>query len=166
MKRCLLWCKSAAIYGLHTEVGRIFVFSLLINILVECLNHRNLWGLTELFVNPVVFLYNTLIIMLTMCVSLFTRRKIFAGVTIGGIWVVLAVINFVVLSSRKTPFTAMDIYLIQDAIKVIPVYLNVFQIILIVVAVIAGIAGLVFLWIKGPKVPTELNLNPGCYGLQ
>ncbi len=159
MKRCLLWCKSAAIYGLHTEVGRIFVFSLLINILVECLNHRNLWGLAELFVNPVVFLYNTLIIMLTMCVSLFTRRKIFAGVTIGGIWVVLAVINFVVLSSRKTPFTAMDIYLIQDAIKVIPVYLNVFQIILIAAAVIAGIAGLVFLWIKGPKAPAVLNLK-------
>ena len=33
-----------------------------------------------------------------------------------------------------------------------PVYLNVFQIILIVIGIIAGIAGLVFLWIKGPKV--------------
>ena len=71
---------------------------------------------------------------------------------ISRIWITLAVINFVVLSARKTPFTAMDIYLIKDAVKVLPVYLNVFQIILIVIGIIAGIAGLVFLWIKGPKV--------------
>ena len=38
------------------------------------------------------------------------------------LWIILAFINFVVLYSRKTPFTAMDIYLISDAIKVIPVY--------------------------------------------
>lgn len=154
-----MWCRAAALKGLHFEAVRIFLLSLLINILVECLNHRNLWGLAELFVNPVVFIYNTLIIMLTMCVSFFTRRKHFARVTVAIIWIALAVINFVVLYSRKTPFTAMDIYLIQDAIKVMPVYLNVFQMVLIVIVVIAVVAGLVFLWIKGPKTVVEASLK-------
>lgn len=60
---------------------------------------------------------------------------------------------------QKTPFTAMDIYLIEDAIKVIPVYLNAFQIILIVLAVAAGIAGLVWLWIKGPKQQEKYTIS-------
>lgn len=53
----------------------------------------------------------------------------------------------------------MDIYLIEDAIKVIPVYLNAFQIILIVLAVAAGIAGLVWLWIKGPKQQEKYTIS-------
>ena len=127
MKKILFWCRNVACAGLHTEVGKMIILSLIINMIIECLNHRNLWGF-------------------------FTTRKVFVYVMISAIWITLAVINFVVLSARKTPFTAMDIYLIKDAVKVLPVYLNVFQIILIVIGIIAGIAGLVFLWIKGPKV--------------
>ena len=152
MKKIFFWCRNVACAGLHTEVGKMIILSLIINMIIECLNHRNLWGLAELFANPVVFLYNTSIIFLTLCIGFFTTRKVFVYVMISAIWITLAVINFVVLSARKTPFTAMDIYLIKDAVKVLPVYLNVFQIILIVIGIIAGIAGLVFLWIKGPKV--------------
>ena len=152
MKKIFFWCRNVACAGLHTEVGKMIILSLIINMIIECMNHRNLWGLAELFANPVVFLYNTSIIFLTLCIGFFTTRKVFVYVMISAIWITLAVINFVVLSARKTPFTAMDIYLIKDAVKVLPVYLNVFQIILIVIGIIAGIAGLVFLWIKGPKV--------------
>ena len=131
MKKILFWCRNVACAGLHTEVGKMIILSLIINMIIECLNHRNLWGLAELFANPVVFLYNTSIIFLTLCIGFFTTRKVFVYVMISAIWITLAVINFVVLSARKTPFTAMDIYLIKDAVKVLPVYLNVFQIILI-----------------------------------
>ena len=48
----------------------------------------------------------------------------------------------------------MDIYLISDAIKVIPLYINVFQMILIVVGIIAVISGLVMLF-KRTKVYTQ-----------
>ncbi len=56
----------------------------------------------------------------------------------------MALTNFIILSSRKTPFTAMDFYLIKDAIKVAGLYVSVIQIILIALLVIAVIAGLVF----------------------
>ena len=59
------------------------------------------------------------------------------------IWLLIAVINFVVLCSRKTPFTAMDIYLIKDAIKVIPLYINIFQMIIIIAGVAVVVAALV-----------------------
>ena len=122
MKKIFFWCRNVACAGLHTEVGKMIILSLIINMIIECLNHRNLWGLAELFANPVVFLYNTSIIFLTLCIGFFATRKVFVYVMISAIWITLAVINFVVLSARKTPFTAMDIYLIKDAVKVLRKY--------------------------------------------
>jgi len=120
------------------EIVHAAVYSALLNMLVECFNRRSLIGLVMIFTNPVLFLYNTLIILVTMSVVLLFHRKVFVYCTVSVVWLLLAITNFVVLCSRKTPFTAMDIYLIEDAIKVIPVYLNAFQIILIVLAVAAG----------------------------
>lgn len=139
------------------EIVHAAVYSALLNMLVECFNRRSLIGLVMIFTNPVLFLYNTLIILVTMSIVLLFHRKVFVYCTVSVVWILLAVTNFVVLCSRKTPFTAMDIYLIEDAIKVIPVYLNVFQMILIVLAVAAGIAGLVWLWIKGPKQQEKIH---------
>lgn len=133
------------------EIVHTATYSVLLNMLIECFNRRSLIGLVMLFTNPVIFLYNTLIILVTMSIVMLFHRKVFVYCVVSVIWLLLAVINFVVLYSRKTPFTAMDIYLIKDAIKVIPVYLNIFQIVLIILGIAAGIAGLVRLWIKGPR---------------
>ena len=122
--------------------------------MIECLNNRGLTGLLKIFTSPVIFLMNTLIIMTTLSIGLFFKRRIFVYVLMAVLWIILAFINFVVLYSRKTPFTAMDIYLISDAIKVIPLYINVFQMILIVVGIIAVISGLVMLF-KRTKVYTQ-----------
>ena len=107
------------------EIVHAAVYSALLNMLVECFNRRSLIGLVMIFTNPVLFLYNTLIILVIMSIVLLFHRKVFVYCTVSVVWILLAVTNFVVLCSRKTPFTAMDIYLIEDAIKVIPVYLNV-----------------------------------------
>lgn len=139
------------------EIIHAAAYSVILNMLIECFNRRSLIGLVMVFTNPVIFLYNTLIILFTMSFAMLFKRKLFVYCTVGMTWLVLAVINFTVLCSRKTPFTAMDIYLLQDAIKVIPVYLNVFQIILIIAGVAAGIAGLVMLWLKGPKQELKIN---------
>ncbi len=107
--------------------------------------------------NPIVFLYNTLILFATMSIAFICKRKLFVYGTVGFVWLLLAIINFVVLYSRKTPFTAMDIYLINDAIKVVPLYLNLFQMILIVIAVTGAIAGLVYLFIKAPRYTGKIG---------
>ncbi len=149
-RRCWQW-----------DVLRLFVYSAILDMVIETLNTRSLTGLLAPVLNPLVFFYNVLILMLTMCLALFTRRKIFAVSAVSAFWILLAGINFAVLYSRKTPFTAMDIYLLSDAIKVIPVYLSTFQIILTAAGAAAGIVLLVLLWLKAPKQKEAVNYLHG-----
>ncbi len=133
------------------ELSHIFVYSLVINMVMECLNKRSITGLMSIFTSPVIFLMNTMIIMMTMSVAYLFRRRVFVYALVAVIWLLIAVVNFVVLCSRKTPFTAMDIYLIRDAIKVIPLYINIFQMLLIVLCLVLVVMGLIVLWRRSEK---------------
>lgn len=133
------------------------VYSLILELVVECFNRRGIMGLAFPFMHPVIFIYNTLIIMTTMTIALFFTRRIFAYCVISVVWIGLSLTNFIILSSRKTPFTAMDFYLVKDAIKVAGLYVSIVQIILIALLVIAVITGLVFLWRKAPKIEVTIK---------
>ena len=133
------------------------VYSIVLELIVECLNRRGIMGLAFPFMHPIIFIYNTLIIMTSMALALFFRRRMFVYSVVSVFWIGLALTNFIILSSRKTPFTAMDFYLIKDAIKVAGLYVSVIQIILIALLVIAVIAGLVFLWRKAPKLEVTIK---------
>ena len=133
------------------------VYSIILELVVECFNRRGIMGLAFPFMHPVIFIYNTLIIMTTMTIALFFTRRIFAYCVISVAWIGLSLTNFIILSSRKTPFTAMDFYLIKDAIKVAGLYVSIVQIILIALLVIAVITGLVFLWRKAPKIEVTIK---------
>lgn len=133
------------------------VYSVILELVVECFNRRGIMGLAFPFMHPVIFIYNTLIIMTTMTIALFFTRRIFAYCIISVVWIGLSLTNFIILSSRKTPFTAMDFYLIKDAIKVAGLYVSIVQIILIALLVIAVITGLVFLWRKAPKIEVTIK---------
>lgn len=133
------------------------VYSVILELVVECFNRRGIMGLAFPFMHPVIFIYNTLIIMTTMTIALFFTRRIFAYCVISVVWIGLSLTNFIILSSRKTPFTAMDFYLIKDAIKVAGLYVSIVQIILIALLVIAAITGLVFLWRKAPKIEVTIK---------
>ena len=133
------------------------VYSIVLELIVECFNRRGIMGLAFPFMHPVIFIYNTLIIMTSMTLALFFKRRMFVYSVISVVWIGLAITNFIILSSRKTPFTAMDFYLIKDAIKVAGLYVSVIQIILIALLVIAVIAGLVFLWRKAPKLEVTIK---------
>lgn len=133
------------------------VYSVVLELVVECFNRRGIMGLAFPFMHPVIFIYNTLIIMTTMTIALFFTRRIFAYCVISIVWIGLSLTNFIILSSRKTPFTAMDFYLIKDAIKVAGLYVSIVQIILIALLVIAVITGLVFLWRKAPKIEVTIK---------
>ena len=95
------------------DLVRIFVYSIIIDIVIECFNRRGLMGFVFPFKSPVIFLYNVLIIMATMTIGLFFVRRVFVYAVVAAVWLTLAVVNFIILSSRKTPFTAMDFYLIN-----------------------------------------------------
>ncbi len=155
METIKVYCKRLWKYDfVHT-----IVYSVLLNMIIECLNRRSLIGLVYIFTNPVIFLYNTVIILLTMSIALLFKRKIFVYGIVSFLWLLLAVTNFIILSLRKTPFTAMDIYLINDAVKVVPAYLSVFKLVLIGIGLFICLCGLIFLFIKSPKCKDKINYS-------
>lgn len=50
------------------------VYSLILELVVECFNRRGIMGLAFPFMHPVIFIYNTLIIMTTMTIALFLHE--------------------------------------------------------------------------------------------
>lgn len=100
--------------------------------------------------SPLVFLYNTLLICVTFSLSFFFKRRKFARFFIAALWLTVGITDFVLLQFRTTPFTAVDLLLLDSAFSIMEHYLSVFQIILVVVAVLLaiGIGVLLFLCTK------------------
>ena len=76
------------------EIVHAAVYSALLNMLVECFNRRSLIGLVMIFTNPVLFLYNTLIILVTMSIVLLFHagqavlEALLMGAAVGGMDIV------------------------------------------------------------------------------
>ena len=132
-------------------------YSIIVTMIIECLNKRNLSGIWMPFTSPVIFLANILIIASCLSVGMIFKKRAFVYTLISVVWLGLAVTNFIVKSTRKTPFTAMDLLLIDDAVKVAPMYLTLINIIVIIALIVITAALLVILFRKTGKVETELS---------
>lgn len=131
---------------------RFIYLSLAINLFIEILNRSSLLeALKHVVTNPLVFLYNTLIVLLTFSVAFLVKRRFFVSTIVSIIWLGFAITNAVLLSFRVTPFTAVDLSLMDEAIPMIHVYLNKWQIVLIIIAAIVVITLIVLLFIFAPK---------------
>lgn len=131
---------------------RFIYLSLAINLFIEILNRSSLLGaLKHVVTNPLVFLYNTLIVLLTFSVAFLVKRRFFVSTIVSVIWLGFAITNAVLLSFRVTPFTAVDLSLMDEAIPMIHVYLTKWQIVLIIIAAIVVITLIVLLFIFAPK---------------
>ena len=75
------------------ELSHMFVYSVIINIVMECLNKRGVTGLLSIFTSPVIFLMNTMIIMTTMSVAYFFRKRIFVYSVVSVIWMIIAIVQ-------------------------------------------------------------------------
>ncbi|WP_310603934.1 LTA synthase family protein [Anaerosporobacter sp.] len=130
-----------------------FVYlSLIINLLIEILNRSSLLeALKHVFTNPLVFLYNTLIVLLTFSVAFLVKRRFFVTIIVSIVWIGFAITNAVLLVFRVTPFTAVDLSLMDEAIPMINLYLAKWQIVLIFVAVIVVVIAVVLLFLFAPK---------------
>lgn len=126
--------------------------ALILNLIVESLSrHSLLAGLGFLVTEPVVFLYNSAIIMLTLSLAPAVKRRYFALGIISMLWLALGVTNCILLSLRTTPFGIIDIQLLESVSNVIAMYINFREAILIAVGTIVVGTGLAYAWIKTPK---------------
>ena len=137
------------------KVKRYVSFSILLPIvlefLIEALSRKSLIAAVKYAINsPLLFAFNTLIIMLTLSIAMFFKREVFALTTISVVWVIFGIVNFVILHFRVTPFSAVDFTLIKSAISVSSHYLNLFTIAMIIVAIFVVLIGLICLFRKAP----------------
>jgi hypothetical protein len=64
--------------------------------------------------SPLVFLYNSLLIFMTLMVVYLFRRRAVLRLGLSAIWIYGGYMNGTVLGNRVTPFTAQDIKLLED----------------------------------------------------
>lgn len=137
---------------------RLGMLALFLNLIIEMLSRRSVGkGFVYLFTHPLAFAFNSLIIFFTLSFAAFVRKRIFAATFISAVWIGFGVTNFIIRSSRKTPFNAPDFYNITEGINVIRRYFSVFQIILVIVLIVLAVGLVVFIAIKTPKYKGKVN---------
>lgn len=125
---------------------------ILLELIIESLSRKSvIAGVQYMIEWPALFVFNTLIIMLTVSIAMFFKREIFVFTTISAVWLIFGIVNFVVLNFRVTPFSAVDITLLESAISVSGHYLNAINVAMIILAVIVVIVSIVCLYRKAPK---------------
>ncbi len=130
----------------------ICILALIIDLLIEILSRHSVAdGIVYMITNPVVFVYNSMIIALTLSISQLFKRKTFVLTLISVLWLALGITNFYLLGLRTTPLSATDFFLIRSVYLIIAVYLTPVQVIMIVAALILAIVFIVFIFMKLPK---------------
>lgn len=128
------------------------ILPIVLDFIIECLNRKSLFAGTRYMVErPFLFLFNVLIIMLTLSVAMFFKREIFVLSLVSMIWLLFGIANFAILHFRVTPFSAVDFTLIGSAISVSGHYLSVLNIAMIIVAAVVLIVAVVCLFKKAPR---------------
>lgn len=135
-------------------LAQVFAIAAVLNLLVDSFARESFFqAFAALFTSPLIFAYNTLIIAITLTPALFFTRRIFFYVVVALLWVIIAVTDFVLLQFRTTPFTFVDITMIQSAIGIWDHYLSLWQLILLGLLLLAAIFGCVVLFRKVKRLP-------------
>ena len=129
-----------------------FVLAAILTFTVEALSRRSpLAALIFLAESPLAFFTNYGIILLTLLFSLLFRKRTAGVALLSMVWLVLGVAQCIVLLSRVTPLTAVDIAIALSVITIISAYLTPVQIVLICLALVGIIVGLIVLFIRARK---------------
>lgn len=139
-------------------IRNIAILSMILNFVIEIFNRNSfLATLSSIVQKPHIFLYNTLIILVTLSITLLLKRRIATCCTISVLWIAFGITNNILLKFRTTPFTAVDFTLITDALPIMDKYLSLLQIVMLAILIIIAIIGIVFAFIKLPKHKGILN---------
>ncbi|MGI6257141.1 MAG: sulfatase-like hydrolase/transferase [Anaerovoracaceae bacterium] len=147
---------------LHNYIGICVVAAILLNLFIETLARQSAaGGLLWFLESPVVFLFNTLLIFVTLSFTMLFRHKAFALVMMSGLWVLLGVVNGVILGNRMTPFTTYDIMEIKDGFSLINTYFSTKQIVLFILGMVALILTIIILFRKLPVSREKIDYKRG-----
>ncbi len=113
---------------------------LILNFIIEILCRRSFVdGFVHLIESPLVFLYNTLIIILTLFPALFVKKQNFYFYIVSIVWLGLAIANCVLLGMRTTPLSFIDFQILLSALNIIDIYVKPIHMILIAAAILVAV---------------------------
>lgn len=137
---------------------RLGLLALLLNFINECLSrHSFIKGIIYFGSHPLAFLFNSFMIFFTLSIAMLFKKRVFATFFISALWFGLGVTNFVIRSSRKSPFAASDFRNLTEGLKVIQKYYTVPQIVILCLVIAALVACIIFIAIRTPKVKQKIN---------
>ncbi len=129
------------------------IVGFIVVIIVEMFNQRSaVAGLGFVIKNPLMFFVSAMIVVSTLSLTLLFKKRRCYALIISLLWIVLAVINFVVRTYRTTPLRALDFRVAKSVMNIVNMYFKPWQMALGVAALIAIVGGLVFLWFKTAKI--------------
>lgn len=137
---------------------RLGLLALLLNFVNECLSrHSFIKGIIYFGSHPLAFLFNSFMIFFTLSIAMLFKKRVFATFFISALWFGLGVTNFVIRSSRKSPFAASDFRNLTEGLKVIQKYYTIPQIVILCLVIAALVACIIFIAIRTPKVKQKIN---------
>ena len=110
---------------LVNPIGILLLFSLCLTFAVDAISRGSI-SLTTTYISKhgLTFLFNALVILLTLSITLLIRRKYFAYLLLSAIWLGLSITNNILLKLRGVPLTGSDFKLIESGLKIIDTYLS------------------------------------------
>ena len=137
--------------GIIKHIAFYIIVPVILGLVIESLNRKSLIAGVEYMVgSPLLFCFNTLIILLTLSFALFFKREIFVFVSVSSVWLLFGIANYIILHFRVTPFSAVDFTLIKSAISVSGHYFSMLNIAMVVVALCLIAFCLACLYRKAP----------------
>lgn len=103
-----------------------------------------------------LFLYSIMILFLSYSVVFVVKRRLFTYIVVTLLWSMVGIVNFMMLSSRNTPFTYVDITLMKSVLPVMSNYFSPMEIGSMGALILIG---LVLLVVAYMYLPTEESLN-------
>ena len=150
---------TKAICGLSARpVVLCALIAVLLTFLIEILSKGSLAaGAVFLGTHPLMFLYNTAIIMLTLMIALLFPFRQFLMSAVSLCWLTLGVVNCVLMHLRSTPLSAIDFTVIRSAYSLLDIYLDTFQMVLIVAIAVLAVGGMVLVLVKAPRTKPQYS---------
>lgn len=114
------WAQLKEYIRSHWYYGSIIVGSIGLTILIQWLQLSSVVKVVEFIgKSPFYFLVNLLIIIVSLSLVLVVKRKWFCFAVVTFIWGFLALANAIVLHFRGMPLMFADIFLIEEAAKLV-----------------------------------------------
>lgn len=136
----------------------LILVSLLLAFVVDSISRGSISESINFISNKgITFLFNALIILLTLSITLLTKRKMFFYSVISAIWIIAATGNNILLKLRGTPLTGSDLKLIKSGLKLINNYMSKKEILTILAVLFFILILLAFIFIFAPKTRFRIN---------